>query len=119
LTAAGTTRPDQVVLTCAGELSSSLSLLLQGDAATLPALFGDGVRCIGGRLERLYARNAQNGSVALPAAGDPSITARSAALGDPIAAGSSRFYQVLYRDGAAAFCAGSTWNASNALSIAW
>ena len=44
---------------------------------------------------------------------DPSITARSAALGDPIAPGDTRFYQVYYRDAAGAFCPPETFNATN------
>ena len=62
------------------------------------------------------------GTLTAPEGGAPSISARSAALGDPIAAGTSRVYQVYYRDPDLAFCpppAGSSWNASNALRIGW
>ena len=42
------------------------------------------------------------------AAGDPSISARSALLGDPIVAGSMRGYQAWYRNADPAFCTPST-----------
>jgi hypothetical protein len=85
-------------------------------------VFGDGILCLGGPLERLYVRAASAGSVVFPAPGDPSITRRSAALGDPIAPGSSRYYQVLYRDAAQSFCPpplGQGWNVGNAVAVAW
>jgi hypothetical protein len=122
LMASGTTNPDTVVLTCSGELPSVLSIVLQGDAAISPAAFGDGLRCAGGHLERLYTKHASGGSVSAPQGSDLSITARSAALGDPISHGSTRFYQVYYRDPAASFCpppAGNTWNVSSGLAISW
>jgi hypothetical protein len=122
LSAIGTTNPDTVALTSSGELPSALSIVLQGTATVPYATFGDGLRCVAGQLKRLYVRNASNGSVSAPRGSDPSITARSAALGDPIFPGSSRFYQVYYRDPAATFCPppdGNSWNVSNALRISW
>ena len=96
------------------------SIFLQGDTLlTDGAVFGDGIRCAGGDLLRLYTKTASSGAVTAPEAGDPSITARSAALGDPIAPGSPRFYQVYYRDPEAAFCPGATFNVGNALRIVW
>jgi hypothetical protein len=122
LSASGNTSPDSVVLTSSGELPSVLSIFLQGDATILPASFGDGLRCAGGHLRRLYVHNASAGSVSAPQGSDPSITARSAALGDPIARGSTRFYQVYYRDPVLTFCpspSGDSWNASDAIAITW
>jgi hypothetical protein len=66
--------------------------------------------------------NAVGGTLLVPAAGDLSISARSAALGDPIAPGSMRAYQVYYRDPSSSFCpapAGNTWNVGNGLRIDW
>jgi hypothetical protein len=60
--------------------------------------------------------------VQAPLAGDQSISARSAALGDPISSGSTRFYMTYYRDANPAFCPnppGNTFNSSNSLSIGW
>jgi hypothetical protein len=123
LTASGTTSPDTVVLTSASELPNVLSIFLQG-ASPLPQpiAFGDGLRCIGPPLLRLYVKNASGGVVSAPSGGDPSITARSAALGDPIAPGSAREYQVYYRDPNLAFCPppqGNSWNVSQAVGITW
>jgi hypothetical protein len=46
----------------------------------------------------LYTKNAAGGVVSAPTGADPSVHARSAALGDTIAPGSSRYYYVYYRD---------------------
>ena len=122
LAASGSSHPDELVLTSSGELPSALSIFLQGDAQIAASAFGDGLRCAGGNLKRLYALNASAGVASAPQPGDPSITERSAALGDPIAPGSSRDYQDYYRDPDLGFCPGpqgSTFNASNALRIVW
>jgi|RhiMethySRZTD1v2_1073278.scaffolds.fasta_scaffold544033_2 hypothetical protein len=123
LTVTGTTSPDTVVLTSAGERPTSLSIFLQGSGALgVPVPFGDGLRCVAGTLKRLYVKNAVGGVVSAPAAGDPSITARSAALGDPIAPGTSRHYQVYFRDPVSTFCPnppGDNFNATNGKSILW
>ena len=112
---------DTLVLTSAGELATALSIFLQGDLALgVPALFGDGLRCVGGGLKRLYAKNAVGGVVSAPGAGEPSVSARSAELGDPLAPGDVRHYQVYYRDPALAFCAGGgAFNVGNALRVTW
>lgn len=113
---------DTLKLTASGETAHALSIFVQGDAEVAPHAFGDGLLCVGGNLERLFVQTAQSGTAIAPAAGDPSFSARSAALGDTLAIGSVRFYQVYYRDASAGFCpppAGSTFNASSAASIAW
>ncbi len=119
----GTPSADDVVLDVAGTLPNALCIFLQGNALqAAPVPFGDGLLCAGGQLKRLASRNAVHGAARFPEAGDPSIRARSAALGDSIANGSQRHYQVYYRDPAAGFCPapqGSTWNASSAQSIQW
>jgi hypothetical protein len=87
-----------------------------------PIAFGDGLRCVGGSLKRLYSKNAVGGSVSAPGPGDPSITTQSANLGDPIAPGSAREYLVYYRDPNLAFCPsppGDSWNVSQSLAITW
>jgi len=114
---------DTLVLTASGERATSFSLFLQGDLdLSSPAPYGDGLRCAGGNLKRLYAHNAVAGAVAAPTGADPSITARSAALGDPISATATRYYQIYYRDPSPSFCpspVGNTWNIGNALSVTW
>jgi hypothetical protein len=122
----GTTTPDTMKLSGSHVLPGVLSIFLQGDAQlTTPVAFGDGLRCVGGTLKRLYVRNANgSGHVEAPQVndGDLSITARSAQLGDTIAQGSTRVYQVYYRDPSATFCAapqGSTFNVTNGVIIDW
>jgi len=118
----GSVDPDRIVLGTTGELPSALSVFMQGSAASYFAfLYGDGVRCIGGVLQRIGAKDAVGGAASYPGPGDPSIRARSAALGDPIAPGSFRYYQVYYRDPDPNFCSWSrsTFNASNAVMVRW
>jgi hypothetical protein len=113
---------DRLVLTSSGETPNALSIFLQGSLQTAPVAFGDGLLCVGGDLKRLYAKSANAGVVSAPLSGDLGISARSASLGDVITAGSTRFYQVYYRDVSAGFCpppTGSTWNVSGALAILW
>jgi len=50
--------------------------------------YGDGLRCAAGTLKRLFVKTASGGMVTAPQGGDPSISARSSALGDPLFYGS-------------------------------
>jgi hypothetical protein len=123
LVASGAASRDTLVLTQTGELASSLSIFLQGDAALGSAMtFGDGLRCASGALKRLYVAIASGGGVFAPAPGQPSIGQRSATLGDPLAPGDVRLYQVYYRDPDTGFCPspqGSSFNVGNALRVVW
>ena len=122
LTAAGGAHPDTIVLRSSGELQHAVSVFLQGDAVAFPQAFGDGWLCASGLLTPLFIKHAQNGIASAPVPGDPSISARSAALGDPIAPGSTRYYQTYYRDPSFTFCpapAGDTWNVTNGVKISW
>ena len=113
---------DTLVLTSSGELPTVVSVFLQGDVAIAGVNFGDGLRCVHGNLKRLYMKNASGGVVSAPQAGDPSISTRSAALGDSIPTGATRYYQTHYRDPSLAFCPnppGNSWNISNGLSAVW
>ena len=123
LVASGAANPDTIVL-AASELPAGVScVFLQGDGVIAAgAPFGDGLRCAAGSLVRLALKSAVGGSASFPEAGDPSITARSAALGAPIPPSSSRSYQVYYRDNDPLFCAapaGNTWNVTNGMRIHW
>jgi hypothetical protein len=82
-------------------------------------LHGDGVRCVDGNLKKLYVKNAALGSVSAPGAGDQSIPRRSAALGDVIPPGATRYYQVYYRDPNVGFCPSATHNISSGFFITW
>ena len=119
--ASGTTAPDAVVLDASGLVPGASCLVLQGDASIAPLAFGAGLRCVGGALRRLYLLSSgAGGTLVAPPPGAPSLSARSAELGDPLLPGTARSYQVVYRDPAlpCAF-ASSTYNATNALQIAW
>ena len=123
LSASGSISPDTLVLTSSDELPHALSIVLQGDDRVQVG-FGDGVRCAGGSLHRLFVKSASAGTVVAPdfGAGDLSLSARSAALGDVILPGDVRYYQVYYRDPSATFCAapqGNTWNVGNGVEVFW
>jgi hypothetical protein len=121
-TGAASLSSDTLQFQAAGELPTALSIILQGDIAIAPANFGDGLRCAGGALKRLYVKNASGGVVSAPETGDPSVSVRSAAQGDTIPAGATRIYQVYYRDPSASFCpapVGNTFNVSNAVAVVW
>jgi hypothetical protein len=115
---------DTLTFTASAERPSALSVLLQGSVQVAGGTaYGQGVRCFGGTLKRLCQGTAASGAVVLPnvSGGDPKITARSAALGDPISAGTSRFYLVYYRDptvlgGCAAW---RTFNAGPSMRVDW
>ena len=123
LSATGAVGLDTVVLTSSGELPTSTSIFLQASTVNASgAPFGDGVRCIGGTIRRLYVKSASAGIASAPGAGDPSITSRSASLGDPLLPGSLRTYQVHYRDDDTGFCPppqGNAFNVSSAVAIVW
>ncbi len=90
---------DTVVFATNGQTPSSTSIVLQGNAGiTTGVAFGQGVRCVGGTLKRLYMKTASGGSMTAPAPGDPPVSVRSGAVGDAIPAGGHRWYAVYYRD---------------------
>ena len=112
---------DSLVFSTAGEKPTATSVVLQGSAANSGAVFGQGVRCVTGTLKRLYVKTAVGGSITAPVVGDPRVSVRSAALGDVIAAGTSRYYGVYYRDPVVlGGCpAASTFNITNQLAVYW
>jgi len=122
---AANTAGDTLVFTTGGQTANGTTIILQGNAiagggAGVP--FGQGVRCVGGTLKRLYVKSpGGTGGVTAPVGADPTVSTQSANLGDPIAAGSTRYYMAYYRDpivlGGCA--ANATFNATNALQVAW
>jgi Tol biopolymer transport system component len=116
---------DTIVFTAGGEPPNVVSLVLQGSTqVTGGAVYGQGVRCVGGSLKRMYVMFApESGRITGPAilAGEPTVHARSAALGDVIQVGSTRWYMVMYRDGTVlGGCpASSTFNTTQAREIVW
>ena len=123
LWATGTTTNDTLTLTSGGQPLHSFSVLLQGDAhAAGGAAFGDGIRCAGGALRVLATDGARNGTTVFPVQGGPSISALAIAAGDALASGSTRVYQIYYRDMDPSFCpatSGADFNATNALQVTW
>jgi len=118
------------VLGSASLANDTLTLALQGIGPAAPALFfqgttlqnsglgspfGDGLRCAGGTAIRLGSRTASGGAAQLGfAAGDPSIAAR----GQVTLPGTTRVYQVWYRN-SAPYCTVSTSNLSNGYEVRW
>jgi Tol biopolymer transport system component len=119
----GTAHPDTLLFTVSGMPPHALAIFLQGNAEADPPLaFGDGLRCATGALRHLYVRSAQDGGASAPGDTELGVSARSAQLGDPIAPGTTRAYQVCYRDRSPSFCPvplGNTFNASNAVRVYW
>ncbi len=89
---------DTLHFSTSGEKPSATSILLQGTTTSSGAVFGQGVRCAAGTLKRLYQTTAVAGAISVPAPGDASVSARSAALGDTLVSGAPRSYAVYYRD---------------------
>jgi hypothetical protein len=113
---------DTLVFTTSGEKATALSVVLQGNAIAPSGLvYGQGVRCVGGTLKRLYVKAAVGGSITAPQGGDPAVHARSAALGSPIVPGQHRWVLVYYRDPTVlGGCpASSTFNATGTLDVSW
>lgn len=113
---------DKLLLTASGERSTSFSLFWQGGSEIAPRVFGDGIGCMGSPLVRLFFHPAVGGAVVAPQGSDPSVSARSAAMGDVLTPGDVRVYHVFYRDPDPNFCAwplGSSFNTTNGLRILW
>jgi Tol biopolymer transport system component len=115
---------DSLVFTTTDQIPTSLSILLQGNAlAPSGIVYGQGVRCTSGTLKRLFTKTAAAGSITAPdfGAGDPTVSARSAAKGDVIQPGQSRWYLVYYRDPTVlGGCpASSTFNATQTGRVDW
>jgi hypothetical protein len=115
---------DSFVVTTSGEKPTATSILMQGTTTLVHgAVYGQGVRCVGGALKRLFVKTAVAGSITAPdfGAGDPTISARSAAKGDVIQPGQSRWYLVYYRDPTVlGGCpASSTFNATQTGQVSW
>jgi Tol biopolymer transport system component len=115
---------DSLTFTTHDERPTAVSILLQGDT-TIPTglVFGQGVRCAGGTLKRLYVKTAVNGSITAPDlnTGDHTISARSTFLGAPIQPGQPRYYLVYYRDPTVMGGCSSTgtFNATQTGQISW
>lgn len=111
---------DTLVITASSLRPSALGVLFQSSAADGGHAFGDGVSCLQGTLKRLYKKSAVAGVIVMPSGLDLSVSAASAAKGDPLSAGSLRNLGLAYRD-PAAFCnpPPATFNGTNMLRVVW
>jgi len=124
LTAAGNPSlgADTLVFQTSGQRPTALSVVLQGNAiAPSGIVYGQAVRCASGSLKRLYVKPAVGGSITAPQGLEPSVSARSAALGSVITPGQHRWVLVFYRDPTVlGGCpASSTFNATGTLDVSW
>jgi hypothetical protein len=114
---------DTLVLTTSGQTANGTTIVLQGTTSIATGVaFGQGVRCVSGALKRLYVKSpGGTGGITAPGPGDPSISARSAALGDPIGAGQHRYYMTYYRDPIVlGGCSpAATFDGTNAQDVIW
>jgi hypothetical protein len=77
------------------------------------AVFGDGLRCVGGTVVRLGIKTNVTSFSSYPQAMDLSISAAGS-----VQAGQVRNYQCWYRNGQP-FCTPDTWNLTNAHQVTW
>jgi len=115
---------DSLFFTTVGECHGALSVVTQWSAGNSSGIvYGMGIRCTLGSVKRLYTKQASGGSITAPdfAAGDVQVSMRSAALGDQILAGQSRWYFVYYRDpNVLGGCpATSTFNCTQTGQVTW
>ena len=112
---------DTLVFTTSGERAVATSIVLTGTSKTSGAVFGQGLRCVGGSLKRLYTKVASGGSISVPGVGDPTISGSHAAHFDTLNPGDHRYYMVYYRDPIVLGSCGatSTFNGTNALEATW
>ena len=90
---------DTLEFSMSGAKPTGTSVLMQGSVdLTTGVAFGQGLRCASGVVKRMYVKPVAGGAVQVPGAGDVPVSARSAAVGDALSAGSARWYSVFYRD---------------------
>ena len=102
---------------CTSVTGSVLCVLVQGPVTVPGVAFGDGVRCVGPPFKRLRAEM----STGFVYTSSFSISAASAALGDPLSPGDVRHYFLWYRDPCPSFACPDpqTFNSSNSWTITW
>lgn len=123
LEATGFTEPDlltgtdSVVLHGSGMPATSSAIYLKSDGDNGSGVtFGDGVSCLTGSIIRLRTKFNVGGASRFPEPGDPSLSVRGAT---PPGSGLTGWYQVFYRNAAAAYCPPATHNISSGLRIDW
>jgi hypothetical protein len=91
---------------------STTAWLLQGNVPFGPAVFGDGLQCVGPFLTQIYVMVGNMDPLDTPSS--PPIAVK----GGISAAGTVRGYFMYYRD-PTIFCTTATFNASNAMRVVW
>lgn len=99
----------------ATQMTGAVAIFLQGDATSPTLAIDDGLGCVGGALIRLGTSAVASHAARYPDLGDPSISVRGAIP----AAGAQRFYQVVYRNAAGAFCPPALSNRTNGVRVFW
>ncbi len=116
LTVLGTASIAGDTLTLVGSgMTNSSALYVQAAAFTLGGtLLGDGRMCAAGPVLRLGTRSNSGGASQYPSAGDASVSVRGLVPGP----GSTRLYQVYYRD-LGVYCLPATANLTNGIVLTW
>jgi hypothetical protein len=115
---------DTLQLVSSGHHSSSLAIFVQGAPTGGAFAYGDGLRCIGSPLKRVFkmAPASTPTLVAPSVASSPptpaTISSQSAALGDSLLPGTIREYQMFYRD-PVNFCTPASFNVTNGMRVVW
>lgn len=104
---------DTVVLNATELLPHTVALLIQSQATTPGAIFGNGRLCLSGNIVRMGARVAAGGT-SFPGPSDPPLSVR----GQIPSSGGTRHYQVYYRDGEG-YCTPTRINLTNGYTIHW
>jgi len=120
LSASGTARSDDVVLTSEFTPGTAFTLFLQHDASG-DSVFHDGVSCASGALVRLRGRSAAGGSAQFPDltfAEDVTITLSQRGAVS-VGSGARRFYSAWYRNASSSFCPVATANVTNGWRVDW
>ena len=116
LSGSGSISANDLRLTSTGHRLSTLAVWFQGDVLATQPPYGDGLRCAGNPLIRLYNMSFAPGTMP-----DPLVTPASptiAVRGGITVPGTLKGYFLAYRDPASYGCA-ATFNASNGLRVTW
>lgn len=88
------------------------TMFFSGSAGAVGVPFGDGRRCVGGAVARLRIKTSPTGTAVYPEQGDAPISTL-----EPVFAGTTRFYQAMYRN-LAGPC-GNGFNLTNGWMTTW
>jgi hypothetical protein len=117
LTIAGQANPDTAVLHSTGMPAAASVIFLRGNAVEpAPVPFHDGLRCAGGTLLRFGTQTASSGAASYPGNFANTLSGISGAVPGT---GTTLWYQVFYRNAAAAFCPPATANVTNGIVVVW